>query len=132
MSVKFIKNQAWINAFENALDNALEELSMEAVWNIQDITPRDLKRPPKDLNAKVTWSLKRSIWYERVWKMKYKVWSKMWAKNSLSWEDVTTYWFDLEFWTKYMKPRSFIRKWVYDNLEKMQRFLAKSIKNKLK
>jgi len=132
MSVKYIENLKGIKWFENALDNALEELSQEAVSYVQDITPRDLKRPPKNLNAKVTGSLKRSIWYERSWKFKYKVWSKMWAKNTLSWEETNNYWFYLEFWTKFMKPRSFLRKWIYWNLNKLQKFLEKKLKNKLK
>jgi len=132
MKTKYVPNKRGINNFEDLLDNAIEELSIKAVSKIQDITPRDKNRMPKNPNAKVTWSLKRSIWYNKESKFNYKVGSKMWAKNSLSWEETNTYWMHLEFWTKNMKPRSFLRKWIYDNLDYYRKFLIKKIKNNLK
>jgi len=129
---KFIKNVKGIKGFENVLDSALEELALEAVDKVVSITPRDLKRPPKDSKARVTWSLKRSIGYEKVWKWKYKVGSKMGATNTASGEETNTYWMHLEFWTKFMRPRSFLRKWIFDNIKPLQNFLIKLLKTKLK
>ena len=99
--------------------------------DIQDITPRDRKRPPKDTSVKITGSLKRSIGWEKVNQYKYKVGSKQWAKNEKSWEQTNTYWEYLEYGTKYMKPRSFIRKWVYDNISKSQKIFSKTLKKLL-
>ena len=62
----------------------MEELAIFATAEVQQITPRDLKRPPKNRNARVTGSLKRSIGYERVTKYKYKVGSKQSAINTFS------------------------------------------------
>lgn len=131
MKTKYVENKAWITKYFNNLDNAIEDTAQFIVWKIQDITPRDPERPPKDPSQPVTWSLKRSIWYERVGLFTYKIWTKQGEKNSETWEDVATYWFDLEYWTKYIPARPFISKWVFDNVFEIEQFLGAIIRKKL-
>lgn len=102
--VKF--NQAKVNfATSWALVDTVQFLTKK----VRDITPRDAKRPPKNLKAKVTWNLKNSIDYQKTSDFSYKIGT---IQNDAE------YWRFLEFGTVYMKPRSFVRKWIIDNKEK--------------
>jgi len=131
MKSKFILNKIGVQKVENAIWEALFSAVLNIVSDIKEITPRDLKRPPKNPNVSVTWSLERSIGWQKINKFQYKVWSKQGAKNDKTWEATNTYWEHLEYWTKYMKPRSFIRKWIYDNIDKTQKFFTKTLKKLL-
>ena len=114
------------------LDISLEQTTQFIVKKIHDITPRDLNRPPKDPSAHVTWSLKSSIWYQRVKQLNYKAWSKQWSKNTKTWDEVSTYWEKLEFWTKHITKKSFIRKWINDNIDNIKLIFIQLAKKYLK
>ena len=102
-----------IKVYEDKMEEAMEKALLDTVLllvdKIVEITPRDPKRPPKDPSKPVTWNLKRSITYKRVWPLNYAIWSR---------QNIADYWAALEFWTIHMKPRSFLRKWLYDNQKK--------------
>lgn len=132
MQSKYIRSTKGINKLHKALDQTLEQAVQFIVTKIHENTPRDLKRPPKDLSAHVTWTLKSSIGYQRKEELNYKVWSRQWTKNNKSWEYAETYWERLEFWTKYMKSRSFIRKGVRENLAKIKSIFAWLARRNLK
>ncbi len=131
-NVKFTINKKWVKDLEKKLDFSLEWAVQFIVNKIQEITPRDLKRPPLDPSRHVTWTLKRSIGYQRIWSLKYKTWSKQWSKNTRTWKDANVYWEKLEFWTKYIKERSFIRKWIEDNIDGIKRVFIKLTNKYLK
>jgi HK97 gp10 family phage protein len=76
---------------------------------VRDITPRDPKRPPKNLQAKVTWNLKNSIDFEKTSEFSYKIGT---IQNEAEYGKF------LEFGTAFMQPRSFVRKWIIDNKDK--------------
>jgi len=109
---------------------------------ILEITPRDPKRLPQNINRKdwkkpkrrwwvasvggnyypqVTGNLKRSIAYQEIGAFVFKIGIKQWEGE---------YWEMLEFWTKFMAPRSFLRKWIIDNRADILKNFAK-VFNKL-
>ena len=94
------------------IDRAMEMALLDSVQLLQEkileITPRDPKRLPKDINAKVTWNLKRSIAYQQVWQFEFKIGTN---------QGEAEYWKFLEFGTPKMAPRSFLRKGIIDNKE---------------
>ena len=99
--------------FEKAINWALIETCNVWVDKIQEITPRDPNRMPKDPSQKVTWDLKESIWYEKVNDFHYKVWTVM--------SDVESYAWAMEFWTEHIPARPFLRKWINDNKKELER-----------
>lgn len=113
-----------------AVDWATNEGALALIDEIVQITPRDPKRLPIDRNAKVTWNLKRSIQHERLWFGHYKVGvAGAWVKWSLpisigKWATPARYWFYQEFGTKYIKPRSFIRKSFIEKQEKIKNIIV--------
>jgi HK97 gp10 family phage protein len=86
---------------------------------ILKITPRDPKRPPKDLTAPITWNLKRSISYEKEDDFNFKIWTL---------QNEAEYWKHLEFGTAWMPPRSFLRKWIIDNKDDIRKHFIKTLK----
>jgi len=107
--------------FEDILEEALFDSVLFLQDKITDITPRDPNRLPENPNAKVTWNLKRSVTVNKQWPLKYAIWV---AQNEAE------YWFYLEFWTKKMWARSFLRKWLFDNkVEAMEIFANTSRKS---
>lgn len=88
---------------------------------IKDITPRDQNRLPNNPNIKVTGNLRRSISYEKIDNLYYKIWVRSW------YFDTEKYWFYQEYWTSKMPPRSFIRKWIIENQKLIQSVINKSI-----
>jgi len=103
MSVKFQRDNEVMN---NAVEYALTEVVLTAEEKIIEITPRDPNRPPENINAKVTGSLKRSITHEQIERFKFAIWTQ---------QGQAEYGKYLEFGTIFMKPRSFLRKWIADN-----------------
>jgi len=89
-----------------AMSMALYDSVLLLQERIIEITPRDLKRPPKNPSAKVTGNLKRSIAYQKMSEFQYKIGTTQWMAE---------YWAHLEFGTVRMEPRSFLRKWIADN-----------------
>lgn len=88
---------------------------------IKDITPRDQNRLPNNPNIKVTWNLRRSISYEKIDKLTYKIWVRSWYFNT------EKYWLYQEYWTSKLPQRSFIRKWIIENQNYIQNIINKSI-----
>lgn len=94
------------------LGNALEDTAQYVATEVRRITPRDPQRMPKNPNAKVTGNLKRAIvdsnwsypWVEKRSNLHYIVW----VSNDIEYAKY------LEFWTKRMAPRSFLRKTMID------------------
>jgi len=138
---------------EKACEFALKATADTIKNEIILITPRDKKRLPintinrkdgkkpirikahfKPINIGWNWfewvsgQLKKSIETEKINKNYYKIWVTKWPASE--------YWKFLEFWTVNMKPRSFLRKWLYDNSEKAKKIFQKAfklyIKNKTK
>ena len=72
-----------------------------------NLTPRDRNRMPQNPDAKITGNLKRATQNEQVSKYKWKIGVLRWWKWSP--EEYGTY---LEFGTRYMQPRSFLRLWL--------------------
>jgi HK97 gp10 family phage protein len=149
MSVTFTKNQAEIDKVNNGLEVALQIAVLEMVKDIQKITPRDKKRLPNNINRKdgqkpnrrggvvniggnyypqVTGSLKRSIGHQRLDKRNYLVGSAQGGKNSKTGEQTNAYGLFLEFGTKHMKPRSFVRKGILDNMSKINKIFSEELK----
>lgn len=103
-------------------ESAIFEWVLLLVDKIVAITPRDLARPPKDLSQTVSGDLKRSIWFAKQSSDHYVVGVK-WSRIPFKWNEITkekwvppnVYGGFLEFGTVRMKPRSFIRKGLYDN-----------------
>lgn len=85
-------------------------------WKIIEITPRDPKRLPKYIKAKVTWNLKRSINYQQKWEFEYIIGTT---------QNEAEYWKFLEFGTSRMQPRSFLRKWLIDNKDEALKNFSK-------
>ena len=112
------------NKLNFALKWAMQEVCNVAVEKIVEITPRDPARPPKDLSQKVTWNLKRSIWYEKVNDFHYKVWTTM--------DEVESYAWAMEFWTEHIPARPFLRKWINDNKKELEKVFVNIIKLLLK
>lgn len=107
---------------ERAMEMALLDSVMLLQEKILEITPRDPKRLPKNINAKVTWNLKRSIAYEQVWQFEFKVGTN---------QGEAEYWKFLEFGTAHMEPRSFLRKWILDNKDEVLENFKKRFKQSL-
>lgn len=104
----------------NWLNNIIKASMLDSVLFLQgkilEITPRDPKRPPKDPSQPITGNLKRSVVYQEDWDFDFKIWTAQWMAE---------YWADLEFWTVYMKPRSFLRKWIADNKQETYNHFSK-------
>lgn len=100
----------------NALWGALLDSVMMLTNDVIAITPRDPKRLPLDPSVRVTGDLKRSIDYQQVGELEYKIGTKQWEAE---------YWKFLEFGTPKMAPRSFLRKWLIDNKDKVLRNFGK-------
>lgn len=105
------------------IDRAMSMALLDSVQLLQqkiiEITPRDPKRLPKNIKAKVTWDLKRSIDFQQIWEFEFVIGTKQWEAE---------YWKFLEFGTAYMQPRSFLRKWIIDNKDLVLRNFAKRFK----
>lgn len=112
-----------MKAVEKALEGAMFDTVLMWVNEVKKITPRDPARPPNDPSQPVTWNLKRSVSYEKKWKLHYKIWTQ---------QGQAEYWKYLEFWTVFMEPRSFIRKWLFSNKEKLRQNLIKRFKQILR
>lgn len=113
MDTAFIKKAMW-----SALVDSVQLLQGKII----EITPRDPKRLPKNIKAKVTWNLKRSIIYDQVWEFEYIIGTT---------QDEAEYWKFLEFGTVHMQPRSFLRKWLIDNKDEVLRNFEKRFKQVL-
>lgn len=94
----------------SAVGGALLDSVMMLTNEIIAITPRDTARLPLDPSVKVTWNLKRSIDFQQVWELEYKIGTKQWEAE---------YWKYLEFGTPRMAPRSFLRKGIADSRDKV-------------
>lgn len=132
------------------LDEAIEFGLLEVVLFLQDkiieITPRDKDRLPQTINRKdgkapyrssyykpvmiggnwyewVSWNLKKSIWHERLNNFFFLIWVRK--------GPATEYARSLEFGTVHMAPRSFVRKWIFDNLHEAKKVFERAIKLKL-
>jgi hypothetical protein len=55
-----------VKAIEEAVDGAVEAGALVYVDGIVEITPRDIRRPPKDITTPVSGDLKRAIGHKRV------------------------------------------------------------------
>ena len=86
----------------------LLSVSELAVEKISDIAPRDKERPPKDPTQKVTWNLKRSIWFEEISDLEFDI-------GVAQGDEAENYAWHQEFWTPNMEARSYLRKWIIDN-----------------
>jgi HK97 gp10 family phage protein len=113
---------------EQLLDFAIKWALIETcnVWveKIVEITPRDPNRMPNDPTQKVTWNLKRSIWYEKVTGFHFKIWTMM--------DDVESYTWAMEFWTENIPARPFLRKWINDNKKELERVFVETTKKLLR
>lgn len=132
-----------------AVDFALKSTADIIKSEIIDITPRHkIRLPEKTINRKdwikpirrkahykpvkifwdwyswVSWNLKKSIENEKNWRFSYKIWVVKWPTSNYA-----RY---LEYWTKNMEPRSFLRKWLYDNSIKAKKTFIKAFKLYLK
>ena len=108
------------------LDRAIEfgiEAGVQVLTaKIEEITPRDPARPPKDLSRPVTGRLKSSINYRKEWKNNFSIWSM---------QNPTEYWAAQEFWTPKIPPRSYIRKWAIDNIDLIRNVIIKAVNSRL-
>lgn len=131
---------------DEAVDFALTEVCLFLVSKIIEVTPRDLDRLPQNINRKdwkapsrssyfkpvqinwnwyegVTGTLKRSVSHEKIENFYFLI-------GVLKWP-ATKYAMAQEFWTIHIPPRSFVRKWIFDNLEAAKELFARSIKLRL-
>ncbi len=98
---------------------------------IIEITPRDEKRMPQNIDRKdgkipirntwpfrpvfknwhwyvwVSGNLRKSVQMEEVWPMDFIIWVQRWPTEEYAWAQ--------EFWTPSVPARSFLRKWIIDN-----------------
>lgn len=107
---------------ERAMEMALVDSVQLLQERVLEITPRDPKRLPKNVNAKVTWNLKRSIAYQQVWQFEFKIGTN---------QGEAEYWKFLEFGTPHMAPRSFLRKGIIDNKDEVLANFKKRFKQAL-
>lgn len=120
------------NAFlelEKALDGALFDAIVDLTGQIKkELVPRSAKQiQPKDPTAPVTGNLRDATTWEKLWKMKYRIGVDATVPTrtfNIDWKEIkrpkpVDYWEHLEFWTRYMKPRSFLRR---GSVEFRQRF----------
>lgn len=106
----------------DAVEFALDDTVLMLKEKVRDITPRDPRRPPKDLSRKVTGNLKRSISSEKKWKYKHIIGTM---------QSVANYGFHLEFWTRFMRPRSFLRLALIENEDEAKSHFIKIIRRRL-
>ena len=143
--------------FDEAVDFALQEVSLFLVDEIVKITPRDLNRLPNNINRKdgkapyrsshykpvqiwwnwyewVTGMLKRSISHEKIEDFYFLIWVQKGpaTKYAKYQEWIKKDWTILEYGSVFSPPRSFIRKWVYDNLDQAKKVFIAAIKTRLK
>ena len=111
---------------QEVLNNAVEISLVDSVLVLQkaiiDITPRDTKRMPKDPSRKGTGNLKRSIGHDAVSRFEYKIGTM---------QGEAEYWKYLEYGTPNMQARSFLRKGIIDNMQKVLNNFSKRLKQLL-
>lgn len=95
----------------------LLSVSQLAVEKISDIAPRDKERMPKDPSQKVTWNLKRSIWFDEVGDLEFDI-------GVAQGDEAENYAWHQEFWTVHMEARSYLRKGIVDNADEFTRQYA--------
>lgn len=119
---------------EFATQKALYKTTLRLVDETQKITPRDPKRPPNDPEQHVTGNLKRSIWLEKVNDYEYKVGTQQgdFTNDDGETTEPESYAPDLEFWTEYMKPRSFIRQTLVDKTKEVTELFSESFNEFIK
>ena len=105
-----------------AIEFGMEAGIQNIIPDIKAITPRDPARPPKDPSRPVTGRLKDSITYNKLARFSFEI-------GTLN--QAPTYAFYLEFGTPKMPPRSYLRKGLIDNAEKLQSVVAKAIASRL-
>lgn len=125
---------------DDAVDFALQDMVLFLQQKIKEITPRDKNRLPQNINRKdgkaphrskrppvriwgnwypwVTGNLKRSISHEKITNFFFMIGVQKWP--------TTKYAAAQEFGTIHIPPRSFIRKWIFDNLDPAKRVFQKS------
>lgn len=131
---------------ESALDFALLWATQFLQAKILDIAPRDLERLPENINRKdgkkpkrsthfkpiniagswysgISGKLKQSISHEQAGQLEYKIGIVLWTANE--------YAKFLEFGTRKMRPRSFLRKWLADNEEEAINVFKSLLANKM-
>lgn len=109
-------------AFDRALEFWLEAGVQVLAAKIEEITPRDPARPPKNPSVSVTGRLKSSISYRKESKTSYQVWSM---------QNPTEYGAAQEFWTPKLPPRSYIRKGAIDNIDTIRKVVISAINSQL-
>ncbi len=125
----FKLNKNAFSELEKALDGALFDAVIDLTGNIKKhLVPRSENQPaPKDPTAPVTGNLRDATTWEKSWKMKYRIGVDATVPTktfNIDWKEIkrpkpVSYGEHLEFGTRYMKPRSFLRR---GSLEFRQRF----------
>lgn len=127
---------------EKAISFWLKEVTLFFQDEILKITPRDLLRLPESIDRKdwqkpyrstpykpvfinwhwyvwVTWNLKKSIVHEELDELYFMIWVAKWP--------ATKYARAQEYWWVHNPPRSFIRKWIFDNISEAKRVFEKAV-----
>ena len=121
---KFELSQSWVKEFREVVKSALWLVAEEFADDIRSITPRDPKRPPKDLSQPVTGNLQRSISYEVNDNLEAVVGVDMQYEGKETKTPLLEYARYQEFWTPTMRPRSYLRRWVVKFGEKVLKNFA--------
>jgi hypothetical protein len=93
---------------KDALEFGMDDVVLMLEGKVKDITPRDPERLPMNPDAPVTGNLKRSITTNKESKYKHIIGTLQNAANYGYW---------LEFGSRYMAPRSFLRLALIENEE---------------
>ncbi len=124
----FKEDKNWFNNFKKAVAWWLYDAVVDIVWQIKEnYVPRSDFWPPKNPDAPVSGNLKDSLTRAKDDDLQYRVWIDAWH----SWEWKTKpveYWEYLEFWTRKMKPRPFLRNGAEYTKERFQQVFAKWFK----
>ena len=107
-----------LKAIEFGIESAIQSI----IPDIVRITPRDPLRLPKDPSRPVTGRLKDSIAYRKNSRFDFSVGTLNKAPSYAYWQ---------EFGTPTMRPRSFLRKGVIDNAEKLYKNFILAVNSRL-
>jgi HK97 gp10 family phage protein len=106
----------------SAIEFGIEASIQTIIPDIVRITPRDPDRLPKDPSRPVTGRLKDSIAYKKNSRFDFSVGTLNKAPSYAYWQ---------EFGTPKMPPRSYLRKGIIDNAEKLYRNFIKAVSSML-
>lgn len=126
--------------FKRAVDGALYDAVIDMAGQIKDhLVPRSENQPtPKDPSVPTTGNLRDAISREKSWEMRYRIGvdaTRGTRKYKINWREIkrpkpVSYGEHLEFGTRYMEPRSFLRRGVIEFKERFFQVFKKGFRDR--